>query len=30
MEREFAESEAYQTKWRDEDKARYDDQERFF
>ena len=30
MEREFAESEAYQAKWRDEDRARYDDQEHFF
>ena len=30
MEQEFAESEAYQAKWRDEDRARYDEQERFF
>jgi hypothetical protein len=30
MEREFAESEAYQAKWRDEDKARYEEEERFF
>ena len=30
LEREFAESEAYQAKWREEDKPRYDDQERFF
>ena len=30
MEQEFAEAEAYQAKWRDEDRARYDEQERFF
>ena len=30
MEQEFAESEAYQAKWRDEDRARHDDQGRFF
>jgi hypothetical protein len=30
IEQEFAEAEAYQAKWRDEDRARYDDQERFF
>jgi hypothetical protein len=30
MEREFADAEAYQAKWRDEDRARYDDEERFF
>jgi len=30
MEREFAESEAYQAEWRDEDKARYEDEQRFF
>lgn len=30
MEREFADSEAYQAKWRDEDKARYEDEQRFF
>jgi hypothetical protein len=27
MEREFAESEAYQAKWRDEDRARHDEQD---
>lgn len=30
MEQEFAESEAYQAKWREEDKAKYEEQERFF
>jgi hypothetical protein len=30
MEKEFAEAEAYQEQHRDEDRARYDEEERFF
>ena len=30
MEKEFAEAEAYQAEHRDEDRARYDEEERFF
>jgi hypothetical protein len=30
MEKEFADAEAYEEKWRKEDRARYDEEERFF